>query len=195
MQRETKEMAAKNKLQIAPLDDVKIIGINAPLTDYKMAWNINQKLCIGLTRYDDICLGGNAYSFYYYTAGDYCNVYDLVSLSHNEKTWIRLTPHVDFLFIIRNEISDERLETTIRNLRETKNVAHAFLLDITKNFDPFLETIEMHEISIMKMLSPRRKLSELREEIIRKRNKERGLPESQTPFGITLHTNQQSDGR
>ena len=181
MQQETKEMAAKNKLQIAPLDDVKIIGINAPLTDYKMAWNINQKLCIDLTRYDDISLGGGEYSFYYYTAGEYCNVYDLISLSRNERTWINLSPHIDYLFIIRNEISDERLENIIKSLRETKNVAHAFLIDITKNFDPFLETIEMHEISIMKILSPRRKLSEWREEIIRKRNKERGLPEKQTP--------------
>lgn len=181
MQQETKEMAAKNKLQIAPLDDVKIIGINAPLTDYKMAWNINQKLCIDLTRYNDILLGDNEYSFFYYTAGDNCNVYDLISLSRNEKTWIRLSPHVDYLFIIRNEISDERLENIIGNLRETKNVAHAFLLEVTKNFDPFLESIEMHEIFIMKMLSPKRKLSELREEIIRKRNKERGLPEKQTP--------------
>ena len=174
-------MAAKKKLQIAPFDDVKIIGINAPLIDYKMAWNINQKLCIDLTRYDDILLGNNEYSFFYYTAGDSCNVYDLIALSRNGKAWINLSPHVDYLFIIRNEISDERLEDIISNLRETKNVAHAFLLEVTKNFDPFLESIEMHEILIMKMLSPQRKLSELREEIIRKRNKERGLPEKQTP--------------
>ena len=174
-------MAAKKKLQLAPFDDVKIIGINAPLIDYKMAWNINQKLCIDLTRYDDILLGDSEYSFFYYTAGDCCNVYDLISLSRNGKTWINLSPHVDYLFIIRNEISDERLENIIGNLRETKNVAHAFLLEVTKNFDPFLESIEMHEILIMKMLSPQRKLSELREEIIRKRNKERGLPEKQTP--------------
>ena len=174
-------MSVKKKLQLAPFDDIKIIGINAPLIDYKMAWNINQKLCIDLTRYDDISLGGGEYSFYYYTAGEYCNVYDLISLSRNERTWINLSPHIDYLFIIRNEISDERLENIIKSLRETKNVVHAFLIDITKNFDPFLETIEMHEISIMKILSPRRKLSEWREEIIRKRNKERGLPEKQTP--------------
>lgn len=188
-------MAAKKKLQLAPFDDIKIIGINAPLTDYKMAWNINQKLSLDLTRYDDIPLGDSEYSFFYYTAGDYCNVYDLISLSRNEKTWISLTPHVDYLFVIRNEISDEALDGIIKSLRETKNVAHAYLLDISKKFDPFLETIEMHEISIMKMLSPRRKLSELREEIIKKRNKERGLTERQTPSEITLRTSQWSDNR
>lgn len=90
-------MSVKKKLQLAPFDDIKIIGINAPLIDYKMAWNINQKLCIDLTRYDDISLGGGEYSFYYYTAGEYCNVYDLISLSRNERTWINLSPHIDYL--------------------------------------------------------------------------------------------------
>lgn len=171
-------MAAKKKLQLAPFDDIKVIGINTTLLDYKMAWNINQAFCLDLTRYADISIKGVDYSFYYYTAGDKYNVYDLVALTREEKSWMNLSPHVDYILIIRNEISEDRLQNLINSIRGIKGVVHAFLVNLTKEFDPFLETIELHEISIQDSLSIRRNLDELRRDILEKRKS--GLSVRQT---------------
>lgn len=182
LQSEIKEMATKTKIQLAPFDDIKLIGINTTLVDYKMAWSINKKLCLDLTRYTDIPIGATEYSFFYYTAGDQYNVYDLVSLTRGHLSWMNLSPHVDYLFIIRNEITDERLEDMIRNLREIKGVVHAFLVDVTKNLDPFLERIELHEISIQEKLATRRDLEDVKQELKEKLKMESGLQDAQTTF-------------
>lgn len=179
MQPEIKEMATKSKIQLAPFDDIKLIGINTTLVDYKMAWSINNKLSVELTRYTDIAIRNMEYSFYYYTAGERCNVYDLISLVREEKAWLNLSPHIDYLFIIRNEIDDERLESIIKSLREIKGVVYAFLVEVTKNLDPFLETIELHEISIQEKLSERRNLDEVKKEIKEKKEMESSLQAGQ----------------
>lgn len=179
MQPEIKEMATKTKIQLASFDDIKLIGINTTLVDYKMAWSINKKLSIELTRYTDIAIRNTEYSFYYYTAGDHCNVYDLISLVREEKSWINLSPHVDYLFIIRNDIDNDRLTGIIKSLREIKGVVYAFLVEVTKNLDPFLETIELHEISIQEKLSERRNLDEVKKEIKKKKEMESSLQAGQ----------------
>ena len=173
-------MAVKRKLQLASFDDIKIVGINTPLADYKIAWHINKKLCLDLIRYTDIPIDGNEYSYFYYAAGERCNIYDLVALSRDHSSWMNLTPHVDYLLFIRNEITDERLSEIIRNLREIKGVAHAFLVEITKNLDPFLEKIELHEISIQEKLATRRDLEEVKKEMKEKKKKESGQQAEQT---------------
>lgn len=162
-------MVARKKLQIAPFDDIKVIGINTTLLDYKMAWNINRALCLDLTRYADIPIKGVDFSFYYHSAGEQCNVYDLVALTRQEKSWMNLSPHVDYILIIRNEIAEDRLQNFVKGIRGIKGVIHAFLVDLTKDFDPFLEMIELHEISIQESLSVRRNLDELRRDIMEKR--------------------------
>ena len=49
----------KNKLLIAPFDDIHIIGVNSTLVDYKLAYYLNEKLNFNFVRLNDILLCRN----------------------------------------------------------------------------------------------------------------------------------------
>ena len=87
-----------NKIQIASFDDTTVVGINTTLVDYKLAWGINNKLALDLARYDDLVFEGAPFSFFYYTAGENYNVYNLVSLVCKEKVLFPFKPRLDYLF-------------------------------------------------------------------------------------------------
>lgn len=138
----------KNKLKVAPFDDIHIIGINSTLIDYKLAYYINEKLNFNLVRLGDILLDETLpYAFFYYNAGENRNAYNLVSLKHKDHYCIKLNPHIDFLFIVRNHITPERLAQLVKNLREIKEVSYAYTMELSRNLtiDILLERIEMHE--------------------------------------------------
>lgn len=152
-------------------EDIKIIGINSAMVDYKMAWNINKTLGFHFVRQTDIPIGNNDYSFYYYTTGSQTaegNIYDLVSIMRQGEKWISLSPSVDYMLIIRNEIWKEKLEGMVTSIRSIKGVNHAFIIECNKALGPFMETIELHEISIQEKLSARRKLSDIKQELLEK---------------------------
>ena len=62
----------KNKLLVAaPFDDIHIIGINATLVDYKLAYYLNECLNFNFVRLKDILLDeSHPYAFFYYNAGE-----------------------------------------------------------------------------------------------------------------------------
>lgn len=138
----------KNKLQVAPFDDIHIIGINSTLTDYKLAYFLNEKQNFNLVRLTDILLDETLpYAFFYYNAGENRNAYNLVSLRHKDHLCIKLNPHIDYLLIIRNHITPERIAQLVRNMREIKEVTYAYTMDLSHNpsIEVLLERIEMHE--------------------------------------------------
>jgi len=138
----------KNKLQVATFDDIHIIGINSTLIDYKLAYYINEKQNFNLVRLDDILLDETLpYAFFYYNAGENCNAYNLVSLKYKDHLCIKLNPHIDYLFIVRNHITPERLALVVKNLREIKEVNYAYTMELsrTPNIEVLLERIEIHE--------------------------------------------------
>ena len=99
-------MNPKNrKIQIASFDDTTVVGINSALVDYKLAWSINNKLLLDLVRYDDLIFEGAPFSFFYYTAGENYNVYNLVSLVSKDKVLYPFNPRLDYLFLIQNTLS------------------------------------------------------------------------------------------
>lgn len=138
----------KNKLKVAPFDDIHIIGINSTLIDYKLAYYLNEKQKFNLVRLNDILLDESLpYAFFYYNAGENRNAYNLVSLRHKDHLCIKLNPHIDYLLIVRNHITPERIALLVRNLREIKEVNYAYTMDLnlTPTLDILLERIEMHE--------------------------------------------------
>ena len=138
----------KNKLAIAPFDDIHIIGINTTLADYKLAYYFNEKLRFNFVRLKEIQLDGNLpYAFFYYNAGENRNAYNLVALKSKAHLCIKLNPHIDYLLIVRNHFSDERSKELVKLIREIKDVAYAYPLDLSKipAIDVLLERIEMHE--------------------------------------------------
>lgn len=145
-------MNSKNKkIQIASFDDTTVIGINSSLVDYKLAWHINTKLNIDFVKYDDLVVEDVGYSFYAYTAGEKYNVFNLVSLARKDMSWYNFSPRVDFLLIIRNDVSQDRVNAIIQCLRDIEGVGHAFQMDVNsnKNLMHVLEIIELHEVSLL----------------------------------------------
>ena len=130
-----------NKIKIASFDDTTVVGINTTLVDYKLAWGINNKLALDLARYDDLVFEGVPFSFFYYTAGENYNVYNLVSLVCKEKVLFPFKPRLDYLFLIQNTLTAERQINIMRGLREIEGVVHAFVLEKDKNLRMVLETI------------------------------------------------------
>lgn len=138
----------KNKLVIAPFDDIHLIGINTTLVDYKLAYYFNELLHFNFVRLKEVKLDDVLpYTFFYYNAGENRNAYNLVSLKSKDHLCIKLNPHIDYLLIIRNHITDERLNQIVKLIREIKEVTYAYTLDLSKipTIEVLLEKIEMHE--------------------------------------------------
>ena len=138
----------KTKLIISPFDDIHIIGINSALMDYKLAYHLNVTLNFSFMRLKDIVLDDVLpYAFFYYNAGENRNAYNLVSLKHKDHFCLKIKPQIDYLFIIRNHITEDRLAQIIKRIRDVKDVVHAYVMDLSRTpaIDALLEEIEMHE--------------------------------------------------
>lgn len=148
------------KIRIASFDDTAVIGINSSLPDYKLAWSINNKLSIDLVRYDDLEFEGVGFSFFYYTAGENYNVYNLVSLVRKDKVLYSFNPRLDYLFLIQNTLTAERRLHLIQSIRAIEGIGHAFLLEKDKALRQVLETIGDCE---QRMIDKKKKLNSLSE--------------------------------
>jgi len=147
-----------NKLQIASFDDTTVVGINSVLVDYKLAWSLNNKLALDLVRYDDLVFEGAPFSFFYYTAGENYNVYNLVSLVCKDKVLYPFSPRLDYLLLIQNSITPERQISIMRSLREVDGIGHAFILEKDKNLRMVLETIADCE---QQMIDKKKRLNDI----------------------------------
>lgn len=162
------------KIQIASFDDTTVIGINSSLPDYKLAWSINKQLSIDLVRYDDLEFEGGEFSFFYYTAGENYNVYNLVSLVRKDKVLYSFKPRLDYLFLIQNSLTTERRLNLIQSIRAAEGVVHAFLLEKDKVMRQVLETIGDCE---QKMIDKKKKLNNLND--VRKQMREQEVIQTQ----------------
>ena len=162
----------KNKIRAASFEDTIAIGINSGLADYKLAWNLNKKLSIDFVRHEDIFADSAMFAFYYYTAGENSYVYNLVSLVSFDQTLLDFSPRLDYMLVIRNGITLQRVETIIRSIREIEGVGHAFLLDTGKGkaIRQALEIIELQEIYLIDQNKKRNSLEYVRQEALRKKN-------------------------
>lgn len=162
------------KIKIASFDDTTVIGINSGLPDYKLAWSINKQLFIDLVRYDDLEFEGTEFSFFYYTAGENYNVYNLVSLVRKDKVLYSFNPRLDYLFLIQNSLTAERRLNLIQSIRAAEGIVHAFLLEKDKVMRQVLETIGDCE---QKMIDKKKKLNNLNE--VRKQMREKEALQAQ----------------
>lgn len=150
----------KTKLCIEPFDDIKIIGINTDMPDYKLAWNLNKELNINLVKYKDISPDKvDSFSFYFYDAGENSNVYNLVALSNKDKKWVFFVPQTDFLFIIRNYIGETDFQRLLNKAKIISDIRYAYVVDLEKNkkINILLESIEFHEKDIIDQQNQRYK--------------------------------------
>ena len=147
----------KNKLTVAPFDDIHLIGINATLVDYKLAYHFNNTLKFNFIRLDEALLDNVLpYAFFYYNAGENNNAYNLVSLRSKEHVCVKLTPQADYMLIVRNHITEDKLNQLVRSIRGLAGVSYAYLMDLNRlpALEPVLERIEMHEHKCLDNLEP-----------------------------------------
>ena len=162
------------KIRIASFEGTTVIGINSGMVDYKLAWNINKKLSLDFIKYDDLIFEGAPFSFFYYTAGENYNVYNLVSLVCKDRVLYPFSPRLDYLLLIQNTLSPERQIAIMRSLREIDGIGHAFLLEKDKNLRMVLETIADCE---QQMINKKKKLNDINE--IRKQLREKEAHEAE----------------
>lgn len=156
-------MSAKKKiLNVVPFDDLVVVGISAPLKDYKIAWFLNKELRLELKkmtsfRFHEALEEGH--SFYYFDEGENLNVFNLIQINGEEGRLIQLPVSTDYLLIIRNPLSEEKLQHILQNTRKIPGVIAAYKLDIErlKQIDPLLEQIELHEFNLLREQSPKPK--------------------------------------
>lgn len=147
----------KNKLTVAPFDDIHLIGINSTLVDYKLAYYFNNELKFNFIRLDEIQLDNELpYAFFYYNAGENHNAFNLVAMRNKEHVSVKLNPQIDYLLIVRNHITEERLSQLVKSIRGLNGVSYAYLMDLNKvpALDVLLERIEMHELACLETLNP-----------------------------------------
>lgn len=162
------------KIRIASFEGTTVIGINSGMVDYKLAWNINNKLSLDLIKYDDLIFEGAPFSFFYYTAGENYNVYNLVSLVCKDRVLYPFSPRLDYLLLIQNTLTPERQMAIMRSLREIDGIGHAFVLEKDKNLRMVLETIADCE---QQMINKKKKQNDINE--IRKQLREKEAQETE----------------
>ena len=113
-----------------------------------------------MVRYDDLIFEGAPFSFFYYTAGENYNVYNLVSLVRKDRVLYSFNPRLDYLFLIQNSLTAERQIHIMRSLREIEGLGHAFLLEKDKNLRQVLETIADGE---QRMIDKKKKRNDINE--------------------------------
>ena len=142
-------------------EDLKVVGINTSMVDYKLAWLMNQRLHFEFVRQGDIVRNGGHHAFFYYKPGENSNIYNLSSNYADGHVFLdKMKPRVDYFLIIKEDISEEQLQSIISKVRSISGINYAFLLDLEmdKRMDQTLETIELHENDQMKKLNDRRTL-------------------------------------
>ena len=162
----------KNKIRVASFEDTFAVGINSALPDYKLAWFINKKLVIDFSREEDLYDNGVPFAFFYYTAGENCLVYNLVSIQSQNKSLLNFIPRLDYLLVIRNGALPERIDDIVKSIREIEGVGHAFLLDVNKGkaINQALELIELQEIYLLEKTKKQNSLEHVRQEVLKRRN-------------------------
>lgn len=140
---------------VNPFDDITVVALSTSLKDYKLAWHLNEALALDLKKMTGLKVDAaptEPFSFYYFDAGENMNVFNLLQLHNEGVKLIKLPMLVDFLFIIRNTITEGKLEEWLLTLRKIQGISLVVLLEIEKlkMIDPLLEMIELHEFAILR---------------------------------------------
>ncbi|MBS4057138.1 MAG: IPExxxVDY family protein [Bacteroidetes bacterium] len=148
--------AKKNVIKVDPFDDLIVICISSTGKDYALAWHINDKLGLELSRRDDLLkadtFGDLSFSFYYFDEGENQNIFNLIANNSEGNLLLSLPLRTDYFLIIRNRINEARLTQILNTLRSIPQVQLAYQLDLSKHkqVDVMLEEVEFHELSTLK---------------------------------------------
>ncbi|MBI3134817.1 MAG: IPExxxVDY family protein [Bacteroidetes bacterium] len=125
---------AKHKLFAEDDYEFELIGICSNNSDYRLCWNINQCLQIGLSKGDDYSLlskkdGESFHSFYQFTDADDLTEYYLIkNVSNTYKHLIPEKDQVDYFLVIKNNTL-HAVDDILTALRSNESILTAFIFD------------------------------------------------------------------
>jgi len=125
---------AKHKLFAEDDYSFDLIGICSSYSDYRLSWNINQCLNIGLIKTEDYTLyskkeGDDMHSFYqFFDKNDHTEYYLIKNLSNNFKPLIPEKHQIDYFLIIKNNFENE-INDILNRLKENESILTAFIFD------------------------------------------------------------------
>jgi len=165
-------MASKEKNIVAPpdFDNLRVIGINSALADYKLVWLLNERLSIKLARQDDLVHNEGIYPYYHCRAEENDPSYGLLAVSYDKKSMLNFKPRLDYLFIMRDESLLARISTMFDKIRTLNGVNYAFLMDgYMERLEPALYEVENYDTTLV-IRQRQRNSPEYAKENIRQRN-------------------------
>ena len=135
-----------------------LIGISAPLTDYRLTYLLNQSLEFSLKKLEDLStiLPGkkepDTFSLFYFRDEDQRNSYLLFSNRNQENFLLPEMRQMDFLLIIEGGFKKSRKDGMLQNIRNIKNVLASYEIRFSelKNFENLLMDLELHMTNILK---------------------------------------------
>ena len=153
---------AKHTLILEPDYDFVLIGISSHAKDYRICWALNNKLNLDLKKIDSLEMKGNKKQstpsfFSTFSFDDSDNFLEYVVLenfsegkahSPKENTLFKedvgtepsveneyLIPeykHLNFFFIVKGEVDDNKVDELITNIKQLEMVLTAISIDVTK---------------------------------------------------------------
>lgn len=130
-------MIAKRILHIEYDYDFLLIGICSHEKDYRLCWEINKMLDIGLERGDNITLNTSdgelmTFSLYFCNCSETNNYFHLLSNKSSNGVLITEQKKVDYFLKIKGNISPEYMGVLIKKLRKIPIVLTAYQIDPVK---------------------------------------------------------------
>ncbi|MCX6269737.1 MAG: IPExxxVDY family protein [Bacteroidetes bacterium] len=138
--------------------EFQIVGIAAPLRDFRLAYYLNKDLYLKLTRLDEleVRFAGQEtparFSFYQCSDKDSELYFYLISNKNSQGILVPEQWQSDFFLVIKGPFSQESLYRFLKSIRQINNVLAAFSINLKRNkkLDNFLSEIELHTVSINK---------------------------------------------
>ncbi|MGE5383818.1 MAG: IPExxxVDY family protein [Omnitrophica WOR_2 bacterium] len=156
-------MMLVRKLKLIPDDfpNVKLIGINTSLKDYRLAYFINKETGLKFERYDDLPIFDEkfkalrSFSFYSCYDPDQRVHYYLYGNDCQSGKMIEQYSQANYFLLIKGKKSDNDIKTLLGILRKINLVTFVFIPVIAKikELDGIMQDIELHELSQYQRMS------------------------------------------
>ncbi len=151
-------MAKKIKLNIDFTEDSTLLGISCHKRDYFLAFQINEHLKIHLKRLKDFPFYNPktesllSYAFFYYFNPDTQLAYYMVSNFNPESKLFSELSSIDYFILVQGRFTEIMKKEHLKEMKKINGVLTAYNVDYSKlkDFDNFLEDLELHITEILK---------------------------------------------
>lgn len=134
-----------------------MVAVVSNLKDYSLCFHINGSLNMDLVKYDDMYFDlasdpEKSFSWYYFT--EKCTGTTFYLLGNKSEGSMLLSSHktVDYFLLIKDYVSEDVSKNIITLLRKIPYITTSYNVNIqdVKLIEPLLETIELHELEVLR---------------------------------------------